>query len=119
MKLRILGNAIRLRLTVGEVAAIARGEPVEEVTALGERRFAYSLTPVEGGVIDATFDGDVIRVTAPRAEALGWAGSDQVSLRGAAGPVSILIEKDFDCLEPRAGDEDLDTFPNPARAAEG
>jgi len=28
--------------------------------------------------------------------------------------LALLIEKDFQCLAPRDGEQDLDTFPNPA-----
>ena len=114
MKLRIQGDSIRLRLTVGEVAAIGRGEAVRETTHLEGERFGYSLTPLaDATVVAAAFDGGLMRVTLPTRMAQRWAETEEVSLHGAAGAVSILVEKDFDCLEPRAGDEKLDTFPNP------
>ena len=114
MKLRIQGDSIRLRLTVSEVARVGRGEAVEETTHLGHPPFAYSLTPLADAMaVDAAVDGRAMRVSLPAATARRWAQTEEVSLRGAAGVVSILIEKDFDCLEPREGDEKLDTFPNP------
>ena len=114
MKLRIQGDSIRLRLTVSEVAAVGRGEAVEETTRLGNPPFAYFLTPLaDATAVDAVFDDGAMRVSLPAATARRWAETDEVSLHGAAGAVSILIEKDFDCLEPREGDEKLDTFPNP------
>lgn len=114
MKLRIQGDSIRLRLTVSEVAAIGRGEAVQETTHLGEHRFGYSLTPLtDEKSVSGTFDDGTMRVTLPASMARDWAETEEVSLHGATGAVSILIEKDFDCLEPRAGDEKLDTFPNP------
>ena len=114
MKLRIQGDSIRLRLTVSEVAAMSRGEAVVETTHLGAPPFSYSLTPLaDATAVDAMFDDGAMRVTLPVATAERWAETEEVSLHGAAGQVSILIEKDFDCLEPREGDEKLDTFPNP------
>lgn len=114
MKLRIQGDSIRLRLTVSEVAAVGRGEGVEETTHLGDPPLFYSLTPLsDATAVDAEFYGGALRVTLPGATAQRWAETEEVSLHGAAGTVSILIEKDFDCLEPREGDEKLDTFPNP------
>ena len=114
MKLRIQGDSIRLRLTVGEVATIGRGEAVVETTHLGAPPFSYALTPLTNATaVAATFDDGAMRVTLPAARVRRWAETEEVSLRGAAGAVSILIEKDFDCLEPREGDEKLDTFPNP------
>ncbi len=114
MKLRIQGDSIRLRLTVSEVAAVGGGQPVQETTHLGPRPFAHSLTPLaDATAVDAAFDGGTMRVTLPAATARRWAETEEVSLHGVAGAVTILIEKDFDCLEPRAGDEKIDTFPNP------
>ena len=114
MKLRIQGDSIRLRLTVSEVAAVGRGEGVEETTRVGDPPLSYSLTPLASAkAVDATFAGGAMRVTLPAPTARRWAETEEVSLHGAAGAVSILIEKDFDCLEPREGDEKLDTFPNP------
>ena len=114
MKLRIQGDSIRLRLTVSEVAAVGRGEAVAETVHLGDAHFSYSLAPLAGAAaVGAVFDGSAMRVSLPAATARRWAETEEVSLHGAAGSVSILIEKDFDCLEPRDGDEKLDTFPNP------
>ncbi|MDE0008286.1 MAG: hypothetical protein OXS50_08400 [Gammaproteobacteria bacterium] len=114
MKLRIHGDSIRLRLTVGEVVAVGRGETVAETAHLGDLYLSYSLTPLaDATAVDAVFDGGAMRVSLPAAMARRWAETEEVSLHGAAGAVIILIEKDFDCLEPREGDEKLDTFPNP------
>ena len=114
MKLRIHGDSIRLRLTVGEVVAVGRGETVAETAHLGDPHLSYSLTPLaDATAVDAVFDGGAMRVSLPAAMARRWAETEEVSLHGAAGAVIILIEKDFDCLEPREGDEKLDTFPNP------
>lgn len=48
-----------------------------------------------------------------------WAGPKEVAIRGEQaltgdGALSILLEKDFTCLTPRDGEEDADSFPNPA-----
>ena len=114
MKLRIQGDSIRLRLTVSEVAAVGRGETVRETTHLGAPPFSYSLVPLaDATAVDATFDGGAMRVSLPALIARRWAQTEQVSLHGTACAVSVLIEKDFDCLDPREGDDKIDTFPNP------
>ncbi len=47
-----------------------------------------------------------------------WSHSTDVGLGGEeplnVDGLQILIEKDFDCVSPRAGEEDIDTFPNPS-----
>ena len=60
----------------------------------------------------------VVQVTADQAHS--WAASEQVGYSGDVplqiGSVSVLIEKDFTCITPRAGEEESDTFPNPQAA---
>jgi len=68
--------------------------------------------------IDAVFQGDEIIVSVPREEGMRWADSEQVSLEatlnnGEPEPLQVLIEKDFVCLKPRAGEDESELFPNP------
>ena len=57
-------------------------------------------------------------VKVPADLAAQWSQSDDVGLGGdeplSVNGLQILIEKDFDCVAPRAGEEDIDTFPNPS-----
>lgn len=116
MKLRIRDNALRLRLTVSEVARVAAGESVEGRMPLpGTAPFAYRL--VAGDAPDAALDGNTLRVSFPAAALRDWARGDDVSLTGHCGtdgePLALLVEKDFACLSPRAGGDDDDTFDHP------
>lgn len=111
MKLRIKGNTIRLRLTQSEVAAVANGDVVVEMTPLAQP-FTYALE-TSGETIGAAFAAGRMTVNIPHAVALQWASTEEVSLRGREGGVEILVEKDFACLIPREGEEDPDAFPNP------
>ena len=54
----------------------------------------------------------------PRAQADKWANTEQIGLEieqkiGGGNLLRILIEKDFACLEPRAGEDERDAFPHP------
>lgn len=111
MKLRIKGDAIRLRLTQSEVAAVANGDAVVETTSLPQP-FTYALE-TSGETIGAAFTDGRMTVNIPRTVAARWASTEEVSLRGGAGGVEILVEKDFACLVPREGEGDSDAFPNP------
>lgn len=113
MKLRILDDAVRLRLDRDEVDALGRGEPIGAMTRFpDDRRFRYEITT--GETMAASFDNGVIRVTVPRDESMRWASDDtRVSIRGDVGPLSVLVEKDFECLEPREGESQSNRFPNP------
>ncbi len=120
MKLRLRGNTLRLRLTRGEVDAIGRGEAVEEKTELPDgSAFTYRLAV--GDQYDARSSGLGMEIEVPGAAGVSWAESEvEVGINGAdpvqIGPLAVLIEKDFTCLAPREGEEEIDTFPNPNAA---
>lgn len=122
MKLRICGDSIRLRLKISEVNRIAAGESIVETTHLPDSTLTYCLEVSETGGIAATFSDGKLVVTLPKADAEKWASTDEVSLLSEqplteVGTLSLLIEKDFTCLEPghhRDCVEDEDTFPHPS-----
>lgn len=122
MKLRIRGNSVRLRLTKSEVAEIGAGGAVEETVEFGDepaQRFVYALKAADD--IEnptAVFDAGRITVFVPKAQAGDWARTNQIGIEAEkmiddSRTLRILIEKDFSCLEPRAGEEDADTFAHP------
>jgi len=58
------------------------------------------------------------------AQVLGqvWANSERVGLNheqkvNGEASLTIVIEKDFQCLEPRPNEDQSDSFPNPAKGA--
>ncbi|MEQ8206808.1 MAG: hypothetical protein RIA65_11570 [Woeseia sp.] len=121
MKLRIRGNTVRLRLTRGEVELLGESGSVSETT-----RFAaggvmeYGLEAVEDlSSCTATFDGEAIRVLAPKAAIAHWVSSDDVAVAQSDAAtqdghaLTVLIEKDFACLTERPGEDDRDAYPHP------
>lgn len=121
MKLRIRGDSIRLRLKVGEVSRVAAGESIVEQTHFPDSVLTYRLEASENGNTTTTFrDGNLV-VQLPRADLEEWAGNDTVSLNSeqdvaGGGSLSLLVEKDFECLAPgqhRDCADDEDTFPHP------
>jgi len=127
MKLRIRGNTIRLRLKRSEVDRIAAGISIVEETHFPASVLTYRLDVSESNDISASFDNGSLVVTLPKSKALDWAGTDAVSLhaeqkRSGTTPLSVLIEKDFSCLDPghhRDSDDDEDTFPHPSTQSMG
>lgn len=121
MKLRIRGDSVRLRLKRGEVDRIAAGTSIVEETHFPGAVLRYRLEVSENADISAHFDSRSLVIRLPESEALRWAGSDEVSLyaeqhASGANALSILIEKDFKCIEPghhRDCEDDEDTFPHP------
>ena len=127
MKLRIRGDTMRLRLKRGEVDRIAAGTSISEETHFPGSVLTYRLDVSENNSISASFDNGCLIVNVPKSKVLDWAGTDEVSLCAeqrlpGAGFLSLLIEKDFSCLEPghhRNGEDDQDTFPHPRAQSTG
>ena len=123
MKLRIKGDSLRLRLTQSEVQQLEEsGAASDRVNfspgaglSYGVRRDAAVQT------LTAHYERDLIEVRIPDAMALEWCRSPLVTLEytrsSAEGELRLLVEKDFTCLVPRAGEDESDQFPHP-RAAE-
>jgi hypothetical protein len=115
MKLRIKGNSLRLRLTKSEVTRLGRGEAVEESTDFGlgqtlRYRIAAGAGPDE---VTACFVSGLATVTVEARRLRDWAGSDDVGIDGASGPLRIMIEKDFRCLTRPEEDFDPEFYPHP------
>lgn len=120
MKLRLRANTLRLRLTRGEVDLLGQGQLVAEQTQFPDGSILkYVLVPANefAASLVSTKHGQEIRIEVAATAAQSWASSDQVGLGGdeplRAGPLEVLIEKDFTCITPREGDVELDTYPNP------
>jgi hypothetical protein len=126
MKLRIRGDSIRLRLKRGEVDRIAAGGSIVEETHFPQSVLTCRLDVSENSDISASFDNGSLVVSLPKSKVLSWVGSDEVSLHAeqqlsGTGSLSVLIEKDFGCLEPghhRDCEDDQDTFPHPSAQSE-
>lgn len=98
---------------------------VRDATAFGPGiQLAYGLELGPQDRLEVSYRADSIRVLVPETMARRWAQPTEVALQGeqvlaGGGRLEILLEKDFACLSPREGDEDADTFPNPAAAGDG
>ena len=127
MKLRIRGNSVRLRLKRGEVDQLAAGISIVEETHFPGTVLTCRLDVSENSSISATFDNGSLVVSLPKSKVLDWASTDEVSLfaeqkLAGSGALSLLIEKDFKCLEPghhRDCEDDEDTFPHPGAQSTG
>lgn len=122
MKLRILGNSVRVRLARREVRVLASGQPIEQTTVFSpSSKLVLSVEScLEAERAVAIFADHRLSLRLPLAEVRQWAETEQVGIEaqqpiGDGQSLHILIEKDFECLQPRAGD-DTDAFPNPKRS---
>lgn len=121
MKIRILDDSVRLRLDRDEVDAVGRGDAVESATHFPHgAAFRYRLES-GGARTSATFDEGCITLRVPSDDARAWAETETaVAMTGeeslANGTLRLLIEKDFECLEPREGESQSNRFRNPNAA---
>lgn len=118
MKLRIKGNSVRLRLTKSEVAQFARTAAVEENVDFGSESLIYALESSDDIESPrAVFENNRITILLPKSQANEWTQTNLVGIRGEQPTgdgkfFTILVEKDFACLQERPGEDDTDAFPN-------
>jgi hypothetical protein len=121
MKLRILNNSIRLRLTQAEIKQFQEEGKVKGQTQFGSidtTHLIYSVEQADVSEIQANFDNNIIRVLLPKELGINWAASNEVSLEhffpiNQHTSLRILVEKDFKCLKEREGEDESDMFPHP------
>jgi len=112
MKLRILGNSLRLRLSQSEVDQIGQGKAVEVSIDFPKSKLTYRLATSDSDEIQADYCENRISVELPNALAQSWANSNEVCIKGEYEGLTLLIEKDFKCLTDRDENES-DLFANP------
>ena len=121
MKIRIKGNFIRYRLTQSEVKTLGQTGYLSEETCFGpgeSQKFVYALEAKSGiDGLQATFDGRKITMLIPLKTAQSWHDEEVVgfdnNVEVAPGiSLSLLLEKDFACLDATSEDQS-DNFPNP------
>lgn len=125
MKLRVRNNSIRLRLTQTEVAAFAENGAVEETIEFGltaDKSLIYRVERAAVETVRADFADGKLTISVPASLAENWAVTNQIGIEteqdlGNGKMLKILIEKDFACLEPRAGEDESDAFPHPEQRA--
>ncbi len=121
MKIRIKGNSLRLRLTQTEVKTFASTGKVTESIQFGlnpKDCLQYTLESFTGALIETNYQLGKIAVKIPQSMAQVWTSSEQVGLSqniplGENQVLLVLVEKDFQCMKPRVGEDESDHFPNP------
>ena len=118
MKIRIKGNSIRYRLTKTEVEAFCSTGHIAEQTEFNSNSFTYELKAKTGiSQLEANFTNNTITLYLPENQRHNWHTNTKVGFENrmtlAAGKeLSLLVEKDFVCLDVRDEDES-DNYPNP------
>ena len=119
MKLRIKGNSVRLRLSKSEVERFAKEGMLHETTNFGNQVFSYIVKSTEEKTMTATLAQAGITLLVPSMQLLQWASSNsQVGISekmdiGNNETLSLLLEKDFKCIDANPEDDQEDFFENP------
>jgi len=119
MKLRIKGNSIRLRLLKSEVEQFAADGRISDETSFGANALRYTLAmSMDAESISGAFENNEIAVFIPEQAAREWASNDKVGFEieqptGANGSLTIIIEKDFVCIDRPDDPDREDAYPNP------
>lgn len=109
---------MRYRLTKTEVETFSKTGHYAETTHFNSRKFVYELRSkknIDG--LQADFIGNTITLYVPEKEAAHWADGPKVGFKDefkldSGELLSLLVEKDFTCLDERDEDES-DNYPNP------
>ena len=121
MKIRIHNSAVRLRLSQTEVNQLAKGFAIREELKFPAPypSFIYALEILEkGDKLTISFLAERLSIHLPLSEINNWANTDQVAISETISledgtALQVLIEKDFQCLHNRPGENEKDNFPNP------
>jgi hypothetical protein len=119
MKLRIKGNSIRLRLLKSEVEKFAEQGYISDEVRFGDGTLKYSVRMSDSAdVIKGIFAENEIVVVIPEKAARDWAGTESVGFEAeqpiaANESLTIVIEKDFVCMDRLDDPDRADAYPNP------
>lgn len=112
MKIRIKGNSLRYRLAQSEVAKLWQQGFLEECTAFVSGTFIYAIETADNNKLSADFSNNKIVLYMPKVMIDELHNTDKVGFEDKSGAVSLLVEKDFACIDNTEEDQS-DNYPNP------
>lgn len=118
MKIRIKGNSIRLRLTKSQVSELCTNGFVKEQTAFLYQNFSYAVKlSLEHNELSVSYKAHTITLYLPKKLGANWNTTNEVGFKNlyrlpSGETLSLLLEKDFVCLDHRLEDQ-TDNYPNP------
>lgn len=119
MKIRIKDNSVRLRLSQTEVAKFGESGQFSSAIHFQQASLRYTLKRASCNAVQAKFAQNEITILVPGPVADNWCINDSEvgfsAEQNTSGQnvVSILVEKDFACLQPREHEDESDNYPNP------
>ncbi|MEL7005241.1 MAG: hypothetical protein AAFN93_21275 [Bacteroidota bacterium] len=121
MKIRIKGNSLRLRLSQSEVKDMIDLGLVEDSINFGSSQLTYRLIKNNTERTSVSFENNVIELSVKSTVISKWLVEQEVGFHEDIQlfddqHLSVLVEKDFQCLTVRKGEDESDLFQNPAQA---
>ena len=100
MKLRIICDSVRLRLSSDEVARFAAAGRLEDAVHFPGATLAYGLEASDSVQSpEAAFSNGRLTVLLPRKDVQQWAAGDAIGISANDAAPAILVEKDLGCRE--------------------
>jgi hypothetical protein len=120
MKIRIKGNSLRIRLSRTEVNKLATDGYLEEKTEFPSANFCYALKRKDDiKHLEADFINNTVTMYVPEALTTAWPDNEivgfdhKVELKTGA-LLSLLLEKDFKCIDADVLEDQSDNFEHPS-----
>jgi hypothetical protein len=113
MKIRIKGNSLRYRLTQSDVTRLNQEGFLQEQAEFAGKALTYGVEVIINDQLAVNYIGDRILLSMPKTMIEELATTSRIGFTGKTGPIGILIEKDFTCLDNNIEEDQSDNFPNP------
>ncbi|UII24532.1 hypothetical protein LVD15_14490 [Fulvivirga maritima] len=118
MKIRIKGNSLRFRLSQSEVGIMQKERMVSDSIDFGDRKLIYGMEVTDNDDISVDFNGSFITVKVPEKTLSDWVNTEEVGFTTQiplpqGDTLKVLVEKDFQCLKAREGENEEDLYKNP------
>jgi len=113
MKIRIKGSSLRYRLVRSDVDSLWKNGYVEETTPFAGKALVYAIETGKEEKLTADFNDHKITLRMPKAMIDELYHTGCIGFEDKTGPVSLLVEKDFVCLD-NTDEDQSDNYPNPS-----
>ncbi len=121
MKIRIKENTVRLRLSKPDIDRFGKDGYLEEKTEFPGSTFTYAIQKLfDGKNLDASFTDKKLTLFVPHKIQEEWISTDVTGLShqlpvGENKTLFLLIEKDFQCIDGAATEDQTEYFNNPVK----
>lgn len=101
MKVRWTDESLRLRLTPSELAALTRGEALNQRLPVGDGGWEIRVAP-GGDRLAVAWESGVVVVSVPSGDVALLAEPDREGVYAHRPGQRLLVEKDFPCAHPHS-----------------